>query len=70
MTPMLAKEAMLCDMAKAVRGYANLTDLVHRLRAAGYTDRQIIDNGKEIVTREKTRKEVMANADRIPERAY
>lgn len=55
MTPWLAHESLIVEMAKAVRDFSDLKDFVHRLRAAGYSDREIIDNGGSVWERERER---------------
>jgi hypothetical protein len=58
MTPFIATESLRIEMAKHVHDFVNLVDFVRRLRAAGYTDREIIDHGGDIWKRERLRQKL------------
>jgi hypothetical protein len=59
MSPYIAEEAMRCEMAKVTRDFVSLADFLKRLRAAGYTNREIIDHGGIVWKREKQRQQLM-----------
>jgi hypothetical protein len=59
MSPFIAEEALRCEMAKVVRDFGSLADFIKRLRAAGYTDREIIEHGCDVWKREKKRQQIM-----------
>jgi sugar phosphate isomerase/epimerase len=59
MSPYIAREAMLCEMAKIIRDFETLPEFVQKLRAAGYTDIEIIEHGGDVWLREKARQAII-----------
>lgn len=59
MSPYIARQSVVIEMGKEVRDFIDLRDFVRRLRAAGYSDRDIIEYGYDVWRGEKSRRRAM-----------